>query len=92
MSYPIRFLVIVLVGVALSGRATPPGEADHHNIQQTEPSMGRHLPNKDIREFGEVTLTLCRGGQPTRTGLQTLADMGIDIVVNTWRKRERRRR
>jgi tyrosine-protein phosphatase SIW14 len=36
-----------------------------------------------IGNFGEVTPKLFRGAQPTRQGFQTLAKMGIDIVVDT---------
>jgi protein tyrosine phosphatase (PTP) superfamily phosphohydrolase (DUF442 family) len=82
MSYPIRLILIVLFGVVLSGGAAPRPEADK-DVQHPEHSMGRHLPDKGIRNFGEVTPTLYRGGQPSRAGLQTLADMGIAIVVNT---------
>lgn len=49
----------------------------------TEHAIGRHLPGREIRNFGEVIPTLYRGGQPSHAGLQALANMGMDIVVNT---------
>jgi protein tyrosine phosphatase (PTP) superfamily phosphohydrolase (DUF442 family) len=36
-----------------------------------------------IPRFGEVTPFLYRGGQPTESGFEALAKMGIDIVVDT---------
>jgi tyrosine-protein phosphatase SIW14 len=38
---------------------------------------------KGIGNFGEVTPTLFRGGQPSRRGFKALAKNGIDIVVDT---------
>jgi protein tyrosine phosphatase (PTP) superfamily phosphohydrolase (DUF442 family) len=37
---------------------------------------------KGIGNFGEVTPTLFRGGQPSEAGFQALAKKGIDIVVD----------
>ena len=37
---------------------------------------------KGISNFGEVTPTLFRGGQPTHQGFQALAKNGVDIVVD----------
>jgi tyrosine-protein phosphatase SIW14 len=38
---------------------------------------------KGIGNFGEVTPTLFRGGQPTHQGFKALAKMEVDIVVDT---------
>lgn len=54
---------------------------------RTEPSLGKHIAVPGIVNFGEVTPTLYRGGQPSREGLEALAKMGIDIVVNASRSR-----
>ena len=53
----------------------------------TEPSMGRHLVLEGVPNFGEVTPLLYRGGQPTREGFERLANMGINIVVDTGRSK-----
>jgi tyrosine-protein phosphatase SIW14 len=83
MSHPVRLIAtLLLLGVAMCGDAELRREADQ-DAQHTEHSMGQHLPGKGIRNFGEVTPTLYRGGQPSRAGLETLAKMGIDIVINT---------
>jgi tyrosine-protein phosphatase SIW14 len=38
-----------------------------------------------VRNFGQITPTLYRGGQPTSEGFRQLAKMGINIVVDTGR-------
>jgi protein tyrosine/serine phosphatase len=45
-------------------------------------NSGTHIDNKLIPDFGEVTPTLYRGGQPKEHGFETLAKMGIQIVVD----------
>jgi protein tyrosine phosphatase (PTP) superfamily phosphohydrolase (DUF442 family) len=45
--------------------------------------IGHQWRIKGIGNFGEVTPTLFRGGQPTTGGFAALAKMGIDIVVDT---------
>src|SRR5579864_6383596 len=72
---------LLLLGAAISGDAEP--YRKEKDGARAEHPMGRHLPAKGIRNFGEVTPTLYRGGQPSRAGLQTLYKMGVDIVVNT---------
>jgi protein tyrosine phosphatase (PTP) superfamily phosphohydrolase (DUF442 family) len=72
---------LLLLGVAMHEDAELRREG-RKDARHTEHSMGRHLPGKGIRNFGEVTPTLYRGGQPSPEGLQTLANMGIAIVVN----------
>ena len=52
-----------------------------------ERSMGRHLSLEGVPNFGEVTPTLYRGGQPTREGFDRLAQMGINIVVDIGRSK-----
>src|SRR5258708_40139489 len=60
------------------GKDTPP---------TVERSVGRHLLLEGVPNFGEVTPTLYRGGQPTREGFDRLAKMGINIVVDTGRSK-----
>src|SRR5258708_22458952 len=52
-----------------------------------EGSVGRHLLLEGVPNFGEVTRTLYRGGQPTREGFERLAEMGMNIVVDTGRSK-----
>jgi tyrosine-protein phosphatase SIW14 len=48
---------------------------------------GRKLREKGIPNFGEVTPTLYRGGQPSPEGFEKLAQMGVNIVVDTGRSK-----
>ena len=50
-------------------------EANHDN-------SGTHMHDKFIPQFGEVSPTLFRGGQPKKGGFEELAKMGIRIVVD----------
>jgi tyrosine-protein phosphatase SIW14 len=45
-------------------------------------AIGQKRKIKGIGNFGEVTPTLFRGAQPNHEGLEALAKMGIDIVVD----------
>ena len=49
--------------------------------------MGRRLKEKGLPNFGEVTPNLYRGGQPSPEGIEKLAKMGVDIVVDTGRSK-----
>ncbi|MBZ5665089.1 MAG: dual specificity protein phosphatase family protein [Acidobacteriia bacterium] len=46
-------------------------------------TIGEKRRVKGIGNFGEVTPSLFRGAQPSQKGFETLAKMGIDIVVDT---------
>ena len=48
-------------------------------------SMGIKLKLEGVPDFGQVTPTLYRGGQPTYEGFERLAKIGINIVVDTGR-------
>ena len=83
LSHHFRVLAILaLFGVAISGDAQRRAGVDN-SAQVKHHAIGRHLAEKGITNFGEVTPNLYRGGQPNREGLETLANMGIGIVVNT---------
>lgn len=47
---------------------------------------------KNLRDFGEVTPTLYRGGQPTKEGFRMLARMGVKIVVDLRGSRKSERK
>lgn len=71
------FFAIVVVAIALRGNAAPPQSAPPaaHSAAQT-------LTIDGVGNFAEVTSTLYRGGQPSRVGLEALAKMGVNIVVD----------
>jgi tyrosine-protein phosphatase SIW14 len=52
-----------------------------------QPVIGKHLDGAGLRNFGQVTPTLYRGGQPSAEGFRALARMGIKIIVDTGRSK-----
>ncbi len=65
------------------------GEDPQHKGGSSAPELhsarvfGEKRKVKGIRNFGEVTPRLFRGGQPNHQGFETLAKMGVEIVVDT---------
>lgn len=64
----------------------PPQTVEPKPLSQAH-AFGTKRTCEGVRDFGQVTPTLYRGGQPTRQGLEQLAKMGINIVVDTGRSR-----
>jgi len=62
--------------------------------QQESPAHTRitHIDKNLIPDFGEVTPTLYRGGEPKKGGFEALAKMGVQIVVDLRGDREVERR
>jgi len=58
------------------------GGAGPQTHQDAESATGHKLQEKGIPNFGEITPTLYRGGQPNTDGYKALARMGINIVVD----------
>lgn len=86
------FLLSVLLVIQLSFTIGASPQTEHADIIPSKPSatrhkMGQHLKAKGIPNFGQVTPTLYRGGQPLVEGFVNLAHMGIEIVVDTGRSR-----
>jgi tyrosine-protein phosphatase SIW14 len=46
-------------------------------------AIGRRLEEKGVRNFGEVTPNLYRGGLLNTDGLKVLAKMGVKVVIDT---------
>lgn len=62
------------------------------NTASDPPAMGEKVVVPGVRNFGEVTPTLFRGGNANQEGLRNLAQMGVAIVVDlrlTGRAHER---
>ena len=70
----IRALPVLLFVAIAMGRA---GAQDHPTRE-----FGGKKKVKGVGNFGEVTPTLFRGAQPTPKGFESLAKMGIDIIVD----------
>ena len=88
----IHFPFIALFAMSLLFEGNVPAQTDHVDATVSKRSAGRHtmgvhLKAKGIPNFGQVTPTLYRGGQPSAEGLEALARMGIAIVVDTGRSR-----
>ena len=49
---------------------------------ETKPAIPPHSTLQGVPNFGKVTPTLYRGGQPNKEGFANLAKLGIDIVVD----------
>jgi tyrosine-protein phosphatase SIW14 len=65
-----------------------PTEEQESSRRSAEPRIAKNL----VPNFGEVTPTLYRGGQPTERGFETLAKMGVQIVVDLRGIREKERK
>ena len=70
-------VAIVIVAITLRGNAAPP-----QSSPSATPSAAQTLTIDGVGDFAEVTPTLYRGGQPSRVGLEALAKMGVNIVVD----------
>jgi tyrosine-protein phosphatase SIW14 len=83
-------LVMLLAMPWSRATAAPQSEstsASHPKGATEQPVMGKHLEAPGLRDFGQVTPTLYRGGQPSPQGFQTLVGMGIKIIVDTGRSK-----
>lgn len=80
----VRVLLIRTAAVALALLVTVnahPHQADGTPIPVSR-TLAMRKPTTGIPNFGQVTKTLYRGALPSPRGLETLKDMGIDIVVD----------
>lgn len=82
--------MLALLAAMLPGKADGcPGVQTSAAVQSAsvDKSMQKNLPN-----FGEASETLYRGGQPSKTGFQMLAKMGVNIVVDLRGDRDTERK
>ncbi len=84
------FAILALLAATLSTTADAYPEAN--SSSPAHPSSLDKSFRKNLPDFGEVTTTLYRGGQPSKAGFRTLAKMGINIVVDLRGSRESERR
>lgn len=85
--FPVFALLAIPLLVGTASPQSNHSEATPSKSSAAQHEMGRHMKAKGVRNFGEVTSTLYRGGQPTKEGFETLAHMGIAIIVDTGRSR-----
>ena len=81
LAFALSLLLVTMCVPAESRQARRPTSPPARHI------LGRRIIEKGIPNFGEVTPTLYRGGQPSPEGFEKLAKMGINIVVDTGRSR-----
>lgn len=73
----LAIMLLLTITICAGEQPQPKGDASSsHSVSGKRTAQG-------VGDFGEVTPTLFRGAQPTRQGFETLAKMGVDIVVDT---------
>ena len=86
--FPLSVLLVIPLFIATSASSqTDHAEGPPLKSFAAQHTMGQHLKAKGIPNFGQVTPTLYRGGQPSAEGFEKLAHMGINIVVDTGRSK-----
>ena len=84
MSIRFRYLAISCFLLTITiGNAELSGDSSAARSGSAPRNFGHKRKIKGIANFGEVTPTLFRGGQPNVHGFDALAKMGVDIVVDT---------
>ncbi len=73
--------IVGLLAPVIGAQGTPPADASTPPASGS-PSIGRKIALAGVPNFGEVTPTLYRGAQPTSQGFDSLAKMGVNIVVD----------
>jgi protein tyrosine phosphatase (PTP) superfamily phosphohydrolase (DUF442 family) len=87
MKLTVRILFFwLLLAFTICLGAAPP-QIHKGTAPSADRSLGRHRVLHGVRNFGEVTPMLYRGGQPTHEGFERLSQMGINIVVDVGRSR-----
>ncbi|MGA2003930.1 MAG: dual specificity protein phosphatase family protein [Terriglobales bacterium] len=95
MSGVLRALTVFLSLVVSStqGPICRAEEPQHDTSRDSTGKGARVIGEKQkvagVPNFGKVTLTLLRGGQPSQKGFETLSKMGVDIVVDARGKRDK---
>jgi protein tyrosine phosphatase (PTP) superfamily phosphohydrolase (DUF442 family) len=75
-----KTLGVLISCLLLAGTALP--QTDGSSSPPTQHSMGSRKHYAGLPNFGEVSPTLFRGGQPGADGLEALKKMGVSIVVD----------
>ena len=82
------FRFISFIPLILLFASTAPVDADSAQTkQETQPpavrAVGRKLNEKGVKNFGEVTPTLYRGGLVNPAGIKALKKLGMQVIVDT---------
>lgn len=84
---PLTLLLVVPVRVGGSELGEPDSPDRRPKPSAAQRARVGHLEAKGVPNFGRVTPALYRGGQPSTEGFETLAHMGIAIIVDTGRSK-----
>lgn len=74
-----RIATVVFCVCATVSALQAQSKAKHSTIAH---APGKRISLAGVPNFGEVTPTLYRGAQPSDLGFQSLAKMGIDVIVD----------
>lgn len=83
-----RFAILWMIPVFIWAILNLPREsAWSQTKEQTQPpavrAIGRKLSEAGVRNFGEVTPTLYRGGLVNGSGIKALKKLGMNVIVDT---------
>jgi tyrosine-protein phosphatase SIW14 len=81
-------LAILAATLSIAADAYPKGKSSSPATQ----SSLKHSTHENLPNFGEATVTLYHGGQPSKNGFRTLAKMGVNIVVDLRGSRDSERK
>ncbi len=71
----------VMLSLAICLDAEPP-QTQEPKASSAEHAAAQKMTVTGVKNFGEVTPTLYRGGQPSSQGYEALSKMGVKIVVD----------
>jgi protein tyrosine phosphatase (PTP) superfamily phosphohydrolase (DUF442 family) len=75
-------IAVVLFAAPASPRLGPETPGAASSSDPGSRSIARKIPVPGVPNFAEVTPTLFRGAQPTELGFKTLAQMGVQVIVD----------
>ena len=78
-----RVLFVSLLLLATLGTAESPQDKQDVSRAHAARVFGEKRKVNGVPNFGKVSSTLYRGGQPSKEGFEALSKMGVDIVVDT---------
>jgi len=74
--------LVLFLTIATCGAANPQDSHKGVSPARAKRIYGGKRKVEGIGNFGEVTATLFRGGQPNQKGFEALKKMGVDIIVD----------
>jgi hypothetical protein len=81
-SFLLATVTLLAAMMCLAAHAQQPANAAAPPDSNLQHTIAHKSPLDGVSNFGEVTPTLYRGGQPSRDGLANLLKMGIEVVVD----------